>query len=320
MKHRRFQTGTTLIELMTALAIGTFLMIGAITVFMQGRSAFRVTESLARLQENGRFALDTLEPDVRMAQYWGLTNRPELVSGRATESPISTAGGLSVCGPNWVIDLDHAIAGSNNRYAWDCAEPNADASSDTLVVRRVAETTSTVSQVNAAPVGTLFVRSVRGGVDGQIFAGATPARFDPMTQELHQLIVNGYYVHTQSTTLGNTVPSLRMKTLVAGGTLEDREVLPGVENMQIQFGIDTDAPGAVNRGTIDRYVNADDPLLAGSGILALRVWLRLRAERIENGFTDTVTYSYADENAGPFNDAFRRIVVSKTIYLRNAHF
>ena len=310
----------TLIELMIALAIGTFLMIGAITVFMQGRSTFRVTESLARLQENGRFALDTLESDVRMAQYWGLTNRPELISGRATESPISTAGGLSACGANWVIDLDNAIAGSNNRYGWDCPAPNADAGSDTLVVRRVAETASTVSQVNAAPVGTLFVRSLRGGMDGQIFSGATPGSFDGATQELHQLVVNGYYVHTQSTTLGNSVPSLRMKTLVAGGTLEDREVLPGVENMQIQLGIDTDPPGAVNRGAIDRYVNADDPLLAASGILAVRVWLRIRAEQIENGFTDTATYDYADEHAGPFHDAFRRIVVSKTIYVRNARF
>ena len=88
--------------------------------------------------------------------------------------------------------------------------------------------------------------------------------------------------------------------------------------MQIQLGIDTDPPGAANRGAIDRYVNADDPLLATSAVLAVRVWLRIRAERIENGFRDTVTYNYADENAGPFLDSFRRVVVSKTIYVRNA--
>src|SRR5690606_21019944 len=46
--------GVTLIELMVALAIGSFLMIGAVTVFMQGRTTFRVTESIARLQENAR--------------------------------------------------------------------------------------------------------------------------------------------------------------------------------------------------------------------------------------------------------------------------
>ena len=130
--------------------------------------------------------------------------------------------------------------------------------------------------------------------------------------------MNGYYVHTQSPTLGTTVPSLRMKTLVAGGRIEDHEVSPGVENLQIQFGIDTDPPGADTRGAIDRYVNAEDPLLATSGVLAVRVWLRIRAEQIENGFADTAIYTYADENAGPFLDAFRRVVVSKTIYLHNA--
>lgn len=306
----------TLIELMVALAIGMFLMIGAMTVFMQGRTTFRVTESIARLQENGRFALDVMEPDIRMAQYWGLTNRSEFISGRATESPI--VGAPNTCGATWAIDLDVAIGGTNNGYAWGCAEPNAAAAADTIVVRRVAENALTAAQVNAATAGTLFVRSMRGGeLDGEIFSGATPGGFSALTQELHQLVVNGYYVRTTSS-LGNAVPSLRMKTLVAGGNIEDREILPGVEDMQVQYGIDTDPPGGANRGTIDRYVNAGDPLLATSIVLAVRIWLRIRAERIENGFTDNVTYTYAGVNAGPFNDSFRRVVVSKTIYLRNA--
>ena len=49
-------------------AIGAFLMIGAMTVFMQSRTTFRITESVSRLQETARFAIDSLEPDIRMAQ------------------------------------------------------------------------------------------------------------------------------------------------------------------------------------------------------------------------------------------------------------
>lgn len=319
----------TLIELMVALAIGMFLMIGAMTVFMQGRSTFRLTEAISRLQENGRFALDTLEQDVRMAQYWGLTNRTERISGRATESPITTTGALSLCGATWVIDLDNAIAARDNNYNWACAGNNVDSTvganpgSDSFVVRRVAENALTAAEVNAAPAGALFVRSSRGGVlDGEIFSGAAPANFDPVTEEMHQLVVNGYYVSTRSSTSfpgGANVPSLRRRTLVASAVnpLQDLEVIPGVEDMQLQFGIDTDVPGAPNRGSIDRYVNPEDPLLATSVILAVRVWLRIRAERIENGLVDATTYNYANENA-TYNDNFRRIVVSKTIYLRNA--
>jgi type IV pilus assembly protein PilW len=312
----------TLIELMVALAIGMFLMIGAMTVFMQGRTTFRITESISRLQENGRFALDIIEQDVRMAQYWGLTNRSETIRGRATEAPISTVGALSLCGANWVIDLDNPIVATNNGYAWGCAGNFVDGGangSDSFVVRRVAENALTAAQVGAAAAGTLFVQSSRGGtLDGQLFSGAVPAGFDPATDELHQLVVNGYYVSTRSTETfaGANVPSLRMRTLV-GGALQDREVIPGVEDMQLQFGIDTDVPGAPSRGAIDRYVNPGDPLLATSIVLAVRIWLRIRAERIENGFVDGTTYNYADENA-TYNDNFRRAVVSKTIYLRNA--
>ena len=126
--------------------------------------------------------------------------------------------------------------------------------------------------------------------------------------------------------LGTNVPSLRMKTLVSGGTIEDQEVLPGVEDMQVQLGVDTDPVGGVNRGSIDRYVNPGDPIvtpgepgfLPDAEILAVRIWLRIRAERQEVGFTDTSTYVYADQNVAAPNDGFRRVLVTKTIYLRNA--
>jgi hypothetical protein len=105
----------------------------------------------------------------------------------------------------------------------------------------------------------------------------------------------------------------------------DQEVLAGVEDMQIQYGVDTDAVGAVNRGVIDRYVDADDQIivpgaagfLPDAQILSIRVWFRLRSERPENGHDDNTAYAYADTNFAA-NDSFRRLLVSKTIYLRNA--
>jgi len=101
--------------------------------------------------------------------------------------------------------------------------------------------------------------------------------------------------------------------------------------MQIQFGIDTDVPGTPvapnpNRGSIDRYVNPNDPIIdptnAGfnpnAEILAVRVWLLMRSERVEQGLNDPTTYNYADRVYGTFTDGFRRLLVSKTIYVRNA--
>jgi type IV pilus assembly protein PilW len=324
--QRRRDAGVTLIELMIALAIGMFLMIGAVTVFMQGRQTFRLTEAIARLQENGRFALDAIEPDIRMAHYWGLTSRSTKVVGRAGAAEPNGLG-PDGCGVNWTIDLRNAVAGSNNGYSFACgAGPagglGASATSDTLVVRRVAEDALAPAALTA---NTLYVQSARFQ-DSEIFAGTTvPATFTAATSETHRLIANGYYV-SRSSLLGTNVPSLRMKTLVGGGTIEDQEVLPGVEDMQIQLGVDTDVVGGVNRGSIDRYVNPDDPIitpgapgfLPDAEILAVRIWLRVRAERLEVGFTDASTYVYADQNVPAPNDGFRRVLVTKTIYLRNA--
>src|SRR5690606_29311125 len=234
----RSAAGMTLVELMVALAVGSFLLIGAITVFVQSRATFRVADSVSRLQENGRFVLDALEPDVRMASYFGLTTRPEKIVGRARpEDPASADFAVSGdCGHNWTIHLDAPIDGTNNGYAWDCEaygnEPAPDA--DTLVVRRVAE------EPDAPAAGRLQVQSARF-LDSELFVGAgVPAGFTTESSETYRLVVNGYYVSKTSTlsTPDNLVPSLRVKTLIDGPKIEDREVLPGVEDMQVQFGID----------------------------------------------------------------------------------
>ena len=50
-----------MIELMVALMLGLMLIGGAIQVFVSNRATYAFNEGFSRLQENGRFALDTLE-------------------------------------------------------------------------------------------------------------------------------------------------------------------------------------------------------------------------------------------------------------------
>jgi len=323
--------GVTLIELMVAMAIGSFLMIGAMTVFMQSRTTFRVNESVSRLQENARFVLDALEPDIRMTSYFGLTTRANKVQNRATQLQAVPAG-LGVggdCGQNWTIDVATEVEGTNNGYGWGCQafqgapQPLA----DTLVIRRASEDPIPILQA-----GTMYLQSARFR-DGQLFVGVgVPPGFLPApASQTHQLMVNGYYVSQNSSldTPGNPVPSLRMKTLVGGAfgpRIVDQEVLPGVEDFQIQFGVDTDLLGTATRGSVNRYVSPGNPILnplnpafiPDAQVLSVRIWVRVRAERPENGFIDTTNYIYADQNVPAPNDQFRRTIVTKTIYLRNA--
>jgi len=223
--------GITLVELMVALSIGSFLMIGAVTVFMQSRTTFRVNESISRLQENARFVVNALEPDLRMAHYWGLTSRTIKMVGRAGPAdPIPPGFAVANdCGANWSIDLDRETNGTNNVYGWACPAFGGPSpfGADTLEIRRVSEDPLLLLQP-----GVIYAQTARFR-DGQLFVGgAVPPGFLPATSQTHALIVSGYYISANSAldTPGNPVPSLRMKALIgaglAGPRIVDQEVLP----------------------------------------------------------------------------------------------
>lgn len=67
-------SGLSLIELMVALLIGTILTLGLVEVFAASRAAYALSEGLGRVQENGRFAMDYLQRDIRMAGHFGCVN------------------------------------------------------------------------------------------------------------------------------------------------------------------------------------------------------------------------------------------------------
>ena len=313
------QHGLTLVELMVALAIGSFLIIGAIQIYNQSREAFVVNESIARVQETAQFAMDTIESDLRMASNWGRNSRALAVEGRSLEGEANPLG-LSVptaCGATWALDLALAIDGNNNTYGLACgATGTAQSDSDVLTIRRAS--------VLPAPLqaGRLQIQSTR--VQGQLLVdGSLPAEFTPTNSSTHNLLVHSYYV-AQTSNLMPGVPTLRRKTLTSVGgaiAIQDQEVAHGVENVQLQLGVDVNQDNAV-----DRYVNPDDRIydpthtdyIPGARVLAARVWLVVRSVTPELGITDANTYRPGDVDLGTPNDSFRRMQVSKTILLRNA--
>lgn len=316
MKQNR---GMTMIELLVALSIGSFLIIGAVQVYNQSRQAFVINESIARVQETAQFAMDTLEADLRMASNWGQHSRGTAIEGRSIDGNANPNGlpAPAACGADWALDLARPIEGDNNGYALPCAATGgAVANSDTVTTRRAT--------VDPTPLqnGRLQVQSTR--VQGQLFAdGAVPSAFDPGRSETHDLLVNTYYVSDNSPLIPG-VPTLRRKTLMGGAggpTISDQEVAPGVENLQIQFGVDVDADN-----TVDRYVNPADPIITPGDpnfiptarVLTARLWLVVRGVSPEPGLVDQRNYSPGDVNLGVPNDNFRRMMVSKTILLRNA--
>jgi type IV pilus assembly protein PilW len=317
----RKQAGLTLVELMVALAIGSFLMIGAMQIYTQSHQAFLVNESIARVQETAQFAMDTIEADLRMASNWGRNSRGLAVEGRSIIGDVNPTGlplPATVCAADWVLNLAMPIDGNNNAYGLACAATGGgQANSDVVTIRRAS--------VAAAPLeaGRLQIQTTR--IQGELFAdGAIPGGFTVADSATHNLLVSSYYVSPTSALIAG-VPTLRRHRLIGGGVggprIVDEEVAPGVENLQIQLGVDVDQDN-----TVDRYVNPGDPIydpnaagyVPGARVMTARIWMIVRGVNIETGIQDSTDYRPGDVILGVQNDTYRRMQVSKTILLRNA--
>jgi len=357
--------GLSLIELLVALAIGSVLIVGAIYVYSRGRTTYAVNESIARVQENGRYVLSVLEPDIELAGYYGFTNSPDtlrFVSGASPGTVYAIAAqmrqqppapavavpvanlpaGAHECGTNFAVDVLTPVQGSNNDFALGpgagggCDPYGAGAmpGADTLTIRRV-ETATTAPEAGRLQV---YGSRLRSRSAQQLFVdGNAPGPVDD-DNAVHNLVVRAYYVARDAVDRPG-LPSLRSKSLgsIGGATqFVEAEIMPGVEDFQVQFGIDTgdyDNDGAIDPGAdvngdgipetdgrATRYVNPDFPGLDLAQVVAVRLWIRVRADQPEPGFRDDRTYRYADVEYTPDDDEarFRRVLMSRTISLRNS--
>lgn len=63
------QKGLSLVELLIAMLLGLMLTAGALTMMLSSQQIYQATDTLSRIQESGRFALNFLAKDLRMAGY-----------------------------------------------------------------------------------------------------------------------------------------------------------------------------------------------------------------------------------------------------------
>ncbi len=146
--------------------------------------------------------------------------------------------------------------------------------------------------------------------------GNAPGPIDD-DHQVHDLLVRTYYIARDS--VGQRgVPALRVKSLTRSGTsliFNEDEVMTGVEDLQVQFGVSPDGSGRVSH-----YVDPGSPELPVAQIVSVRVWLRVRSDEAEPTFIDTRTYRYADVEFTPSGaeEHFRRVLMSRTTTLRNA--
>jgi len=338
--------GVTLVELMVTLVIGSVVIVGALALYARGSDLYRVSERVARLQEQARVAMSVIEPDIELAGYYGFTNSPDAIQltrganpggvlalahemrqwplrmGGAV--PVAVAGlpaGAHSCGINFAVDVTTPVQASNGVFALGVAptgcEPyqgRARPGADTLTLRR-AETQRATAEANRLQLFTSRLSSQ--AMQLLIADGVSPGAVDA-DHELRNLVVRTYYVARDSVGRRD-FPALRVKALTRSGNalaFADDEVMPGVEDLQVQLAI---TAGADPHSEV-QYVNPDAAEVPYALVVGVRIWLRLRADEAEPSFSDALTYRYADIVYAPAGAErhFRRVLVSRTVAVRNA--
>ncbi len=345
---RIHQAGMTLIEIMIALLIGAFLIGGILEIFINSRQTYRMQEGLSRLQENGRFALDFLADDIRMAGFIGCNNNASLTN---TTTPLLTPNTLNT--PTaFLYDFSKAIEGfeSTSTSAWtptiNAAISSPQGGSDVITIRRAADqgftvitqasvtdgltldssatTTNlqTVGFLNSSGTNNCTIAVVNNcssasvfqvsSITGSVLSHSTGSGCTPdnLTNSLAATYVGGqiFPINTISYYV-STNPSNNLSIYRKVGSSSAQELVEGIEQMQILYGEDTDQDGAPNY-----YVTANN-VVNMVNVVSIRISL-LAVTVDDNLASQPLTYNYNGTNVTPTDNKIRR-VFNTTIAVRN---
>jgi len=224
--------------------------------------------------------------------------------------PTALVAATDDCETRWYLDITVPIFASEGSNPYSLCKVTSHLVNTDLLVVRYADS-NPVATVSLSS-GTPYVRSNYQA--GELFIGSTQPTIPDDTSALtnnHRLVSRAYYVSNFTDHATDGLPSLRRVDLVNGPKVEDQVILPGVENMQIQFGVDTNKDRSV-----DQYVNADQ-VADWTKVYSARVWVLVRTKTVDKTIDTSQTFTMAGNSVSFGNDGYRRLLVSSVVNLRN---
>lgn len=281
MKPPKRQYGFNLTELMVAITIGLIVLAGASSVMISNKKTYTAQDSLARLQENARIAMLMLTYEIRNIGYWGCNPDMENVHSTLNTassfspfwigSPLEGADAATNTTSPSNLEPTGATLPVTPRKGTDVLMVRGLDASDSFQVLDVMTSESStmkISDQNSISTGEVLVitdcnktdifqvtgRTVSGGFDNLLHssaAGFIPGNMTGADGDLSKtygldakiMRFNStlYYIDTGA----SGEPSLfRRSLVVSGGNTvqpESQELVEGIENLQILYGVDTDA-------------------------------------------------------------------------------
>lgn len=345
------QKGFSIVELMIAMVLGLVLMGGVIQVFISTKQAYNLNEEMAWVQENARFSVGFMAEDLRMAGYYGCASRSTSVANVLNDpdsswvsdfgkglhgfdgddasfpvasfpQPVTATLPNSVPKPDVFTvhkaDLDNSfqVTGHNTKSAVIDVQGNHPYPNGTILIvsdchhSAVFQSTGNGSnKVNHNTGSTASPGNCSKGLGVPVVCSTLGNGYAYKEDAfIMRAVGHAYYIDTAS----NGVPSLFRESLDTGGlTTTAEEMVQGVENLQIQYGLDTNGDSLP-----DRYVDASGVSDAQweSDVVSARISLLLRS--LTEIASEPQTFSYMGASHTP-TDKYVRRVFSSTVKLRN---
>jgi type IV pilus assembly protein PilW len=298
--------GFSLIELMVALTIGLLIVAAMLANLNASAGANRTNARVAEYQTNGRFAADFLRRELQHTGFAGVswTNLTDLGSTGTTDYG---------CGAGFAANIMQPIWGANdtNPFSASCIPAANYARGDILVLRR--------ADLDAIPTATtlsssfLYFRAEY--LQGSVYLGPTrPANLQTPVAD-YLLHTDVYYISpwTTSSTESPQIPALYRMTLGTGPAMSRQLIASGIENMQVQYGVSTDA------GV--RYYDASAvPATLWTSVTSVRLWLLARSTTVDTGNVSTAAYAMGDvtypDRSTTTSDGYQRQLFPLVVQIR----
>lgn len=349
---RASQRGLSLIELMISITIGLLILSALATLFVNQSKTRTELDKSNRLIDNGRYALEVLSEDLRLAGFYGERN---LVAAGVINDPCTTtptdpsvtemrdALGLHVAGYD-ASGLGVAIASPPcGLTTTPLATANLKNGSDILVLRR-ADTTAIPAASVSGTHHYIQLSNCKYDLATSVISKTSSdfnLRKHPCnsTSTLPAANVRRFFVQTYfvspNNIAGDGIPTLKLKELDPAGTgvFVITPLVEGIEFLQVDYGIDGDnnADGVMDDingdsfiniadtdGVADSYVTTCATAVCWSNIVSVKLWIIARNIETTVGYTNTNTYTLGLAGTfGPFNDSYKRHVYTQTVRLVN---
>ena len=326
---RNKQSGVSLIEVMIAMVLGLFLLGSVVQFFIASSQSNRVHDATSRLQETGRMALEIMARDIRMADFWGCAS-----------DIINVVNNLNSGGVGYI---DFSNGGVNGTEGGSGAP-------DTLTLRGgfgtglnveppfgpQASANLQVAAGNDLAQGDILL--VSDCTNGDIFqsSNANPGGTGTMVHNTGTVTEPGNYnatnpgcpganAHCLSKVYGSDASVFSVQEItysVGTGSEGDPalfrngvEFLDGVEDLQVLYGEDSDAPGSAGEGIPNYYVDADQ-VADMERVVSLRIAVVARSRRDNLVPTGNQSYSVFGNSVTAQDKRIRRVYES-TVNIRN---